>query len=78
MYSGTVDYETIKKDVDNCNNYTDVYIINENSHNIFYLKGIKIEDKIYYTDTTEKDTAKVNEKSQKMPKTSKYFCIFAS
>lgn len=38
---------------------TDLYIINENSHNIFYLKGIKIENKIYYTNAS-KDTQKVD------------------
>ena len=39
---------------------TDIYIINENSHNIFYVEGISItennETKMYYTDYTEGDT----------------------
>ena len=39
---------------------TDIYIINEDSHNIFYVEGISItennETKMYYTDYTEGDT----------------------
>lgn len=55
------DYESIKDGIESDTTVgDDIYIINETSHNIFYLKGIKIDDKIYYTDTTEKDTAKVN------------------
>ena len=38
------DYEKIKNDKDNANIYTDVYIINKNSHNIFYAQGIKIKE----------------------------------
>ena len=37
----------------------DIYVINENSHNIFYLKGITIEGKTYYTNQ-DKDSEKVN------------------
>ncbi len=29
--------------------YTDIYIINEKTHTIYYLEGIKYENKIYYT-----------------------------
>ena len=36
----------------------DIYIINENSHNIFYLEGVTIEGKTYYTNQ-DKDTEKV-------------------
>lgn len=53
------DYEKIKADKENANNYTDVYIINTNSHNIFYAQGVGINQneitKIYYTDYTEPD-----------------------
>lgn len=28
--------------------YTDLYIINEQSHNIYYIKGVTVEEKIYY------------------------------
>lgn len=29
--------------------YTDIYVINERSHNVYYIKGIKFENDIYYT-----------------------------
>lgn len=32
------------------NSYTDLYIINASSHNIFYVEGIKVNDKRYHTD----------------------------
>ena len=54
------DYEKILDGSIDVNNESDVrslqdlYIINKNSHNIFYVKGVTIqqdgEDKIYYTD----------------------------
>lgn len=40
------------------NEYTDVYIINEDSHNIFYVEGIKIENDIFYTTYTKNDIDK--------------------
>lgn len=58
------DYETIKSNEANCNNYTDVYIINENSHNIFYVQGISIQEnneiKTYYTDYTQPDETTID------------------
>ncbi len=58
------DYEKIKNDENNSDDYTDVYIINENSHNIFYVKGISIQEndqiKIYYTNYTEPDETTVD------------------
>lgn len=58
------DYEKVKNDKENVNNYTDLYIINENSHNIFYVKGIKIKEnnttKTYYTDYTEPDQTAID------------------
>lgn len=33
----------------------DIYIINENSHNVFYLAGIEVNSKMYYTNK-DKDT----------------------
>ena len=52
------DYENVKNDKDVIN-HTDLYIINEKSHNIFYVKGIQIKEnnatKTYYTDYTEPD-----------------------
>ena len=48
------DYQKIKNDKESASSYTDIYIINENSHNIFYVSGITIKDnkmtKTYYTD----------------------------
>ena len=58
------DYENVKNDETNANNYKDLYIINENSHNIFLVKGVSIEEngetKIYYTDYTEPDETKID------------------
>lgn len=57
------DYEKVKEDKENAN-YTDLYIINENSHNIFYVKGVEIKNdtssEIYYTDYTEPDETTVD------------------
>lgn len=58
------DYEKYKsKEYTNLTDLTDLYIINKNSHNIFYVKGIKVKEnngtKIYYTDYTEGDTEAV-------------------
>ncbi len=36
-------------------NFTDLYIINETSHNIFYVEGIKLDNEIFYTDYTSED-----------------------
>lgn len=55
------DFETVKNGYKtegfNLYDYADIYVINESSHNIYYIKGIKVEEKIYYakpqTDTQE-------------------------
>ncbi len=58
------DFEKIKIDSTNANNYKDVYIINENSHNIFYVQGITIKEnnttKIYYTNYQTPDNTTVD------------------
>lgn len=58
------DYENIKKDESNANSYIDVYIINKNSHNIFYVQGVDIKNnntyKTYHTDYTEPDETTVD------------------
>lgn len=41
------------------NNLTDIYIINENSHNIFYVSGIVIDGQKFFTNYTSEDTDKV-------------------
>ena len=58
------DYEKYKAhDYTNLTDLTDIYIINENSHNIFYVQGVSVKEndgtKIYYTDYTEGDTEAV-------------------
>ena len=58
------DYETYKSgDYTNLGDLTDIYIINETSHNIFYVEGIRVKEndttKMYYTDYTEGDTEAV-------------------
>ena len=60
------DYENVKTvtDQDKINNYTDLYIINKNSHNIFFVNGITVKEKdgtrTYYTDYTEPDETKID------------------
>lgn len=53
------DYEKIRnKEVttqSEINNLTDLYIINFDSHNVFYVAGIEVDGKMYYTDYTEDD-----------------------
>lgn len=54
------DFETVNNSsVTDIGSYTNLYVINENSHNIFYLKGVRVEGKMYYTNK-DKDTEKVN------------------
>ena len=58
------DYENIKNNPNNADKYTDVYIINKNSHNIFFVHGITIErdgtTTTYYTDYTKPDETTVD------------------
>ena len=58
------DYEKYKaNDYTNLTDLTDIYIINENSHNIFYVQGVSVKEndgtKMYYTDYTEGDTEEI-------------------
>ena len=34
---------------DNTSNLEDKYIVNDKTHNVYYLKGIELNDKIYYS-----------------------------
>ena len=34
---------------DDTSNYTNIYIINEESHHIYYVRGIEFDSKVYYT-----------------------------
>ena len=53
------DYEKIKSgeaaNVEEINALTDLYIINDSSHNIFYVDGIEIDGERFYTDYTKED-----------------------
>ena len=58
------DYEKYKaNDYTNLTDLTDIYIINENSHNIFYVQGVSVKEndgtKMYYTDYTKGDQEEV-------------------
>ncbi len=58
------DYEKYKaNDYTNLTDLTDIYIINENSHNIFYVQGVSVKEndgtKMYYTDYTEGDKEEI-------------------
>ena len=60
------DYERIRTGEvttqEDINQLTDIYIINENSHNVFYVNGIDYNGRKYYTDYSAEaaDTAIVN------------------
>lgn len=58
------DYEKIKDNANSANSYQDVYIINKNSHNIFYVKGVTVTSNdittTYYTDYTQPDETVVD------------------
>lgn len=56
------DYEKIKEASEDIDKYEDLYIINEDSHNIFYVRGITVDKETFYTDyTSEKaDTKSVD------------------
>lgn len=64
------DYEGYK--ASNSNNLTDLYIINETSHSIYYVKGIKFDEKIYYTEPTENTKVALPEWSDFYDKTREY------
>lgn len=51
------DFEAINKDnLNDINNFEDLYIINNSSHNIFYVKGVEVDDKKYYTSQKKDNT----------------------
>lgn len=58
------DYEQVKNNEEKANDYKNLYIINKNSHNIFYVQGITITEndiqKTYYTNYTEPDETTVD------------------
>ena len=52
------DYENIET-AEDVNVLQDLYIINETSHNIFYVKGIKLDEETFYTDYNKENVDKV-------------------
>ena len=51
-----MDYEKIKSgEVTDVNTLSDLYIINKDSHNIFYVEGVTLDNQTYYTDYTTSD-----------------------
>ena len=58
------DYENVKNNSANVEQYKDLYIINENSHNIFYVNGVVIKENgnktKYYTDYKTPDETKID------------------
>ena len=53
---GIEDIEDRNKQI---NQLTDIYIINEESHNVFYVQGILVDNEIFYTDYTVEDVDQV-------------------
>lgn len=45
----------------NNNVITDIYIINEQSHRIYYVQGIQVDETIYYTIGTDANVPMINE-----------------
>lgn len=64
------DYETYK--ASKSNNLIDIYIINEKSHSVYYVKGIKFDEKIYYTQPEESTKVTLPEWSDAYEKTREY------
>ncbi len=58
------DFEKVKSleslTPEDAKNYTDLYIINETSHNIFYVAGITVDNETYYTDYTSESIDSVS------------------
>ena len=58
------DYDNIKANVANADTYTDVYIVNDQSHNVFYVKGVTVTTddgtQTYYTDYLEPSTTTID------------------
>lgn len=64
------DYETYK--TSHSNSLIDLYVVNEKSHGIYYVKGIKFDDKIYYTQPSENTKVELPEWSDIYENTKEY------
>ena len=40
---------------DTVNDYDDLYIVNEQSHHVYYARGIELDGVMYYTNDTDED-----------------------
>ena len=61
------DYKKIQQDPSiDVNSLTDLYIINTDSHNVFFVRGIEIDGKYYYTNQ-EPDEVNVGQYLQEVP-----------
>ena len=51
------DYKHINETIseEEASQYTDIYIINEESQNIFYVEGVRVDNDWFYTDYTSED-----------------------
>lgn len=49
------DYKKVKENPENADSYTDLYIINEASQNVFYVAGVTVNNTTFYTDYTAND-----------------------
>lgn len=49
----------INDEIDNYNDITDIYIINEISHRIYYVDGIEVDSKKYYTIGEDKEISNI-------------------
>lgn len=56
----------------NSNGLIDLYIINETSHSVYYVKGIKFDDKMYYTQPEESTKVTLPEWSDAYENTREY------
>lgn len=56
---------------------TDIYVINEQSHNIYYIKGVQFDEKTYYTIPGEYTKVDVPTVSKKIQVGKKYYATMA-
>ena len=60
----------------NNNVITDIYIINEHSHRIYYVQGIQVDETIYYTIGTDANVPMINGDIDKIARKTCYFFNF--
>lgn len=58
------EFETLKNDKEHEEKYKDLYIVNEKSHTVYYVKGITVEDTTYYRDNTQYSTINIEEETE--------------